>query len=98
MDGDNNLTVGNNTNTPSTSQQNTNNDNLDDANSIASSASTLQMSILENRLESEMTKLGNMVKDTVAGLTEHVNQKLGETDRNFKTCLQTLCQLVRIQI
>ena len=67
MDGDNNLTVGNNTNTPSTSQQNTNNDNLDDANSIASSASTLQMSMLENRLESEMTKLGNMVKDTVAG-------------------------------
>ena len=51
MDGDNNLNVGNNTNTPSTSQQNTNNDTFDDANSIASLASTLQMSILENRLE-----------------------------------------------
>ena len=90
MDGDNNLTVGNNTNTPSTSQQNTTNDNFDDANSIASSASTLQMSILENRLESEMTKLGNMVKDTVAGLTEHVNQKLGETDRKFQNLLADL--------
>ena len=90
MDGDNNLTVGNNTNTPSSSQQNTNNDNLDDANSIASSASTLQMSMLENRLESEMTKLGNMVKDTVAGLTEHVNQKLGETDRKFQNLLADL--------
>ena len=90
MDGDNNLTVGNNTNTPSTSQQNTTNDNFDDANSIASSASTLQMSILENRLESEMTKLGNMVKDTVPGLTEHVNQKLGETDRKFQNLLADL--------
>ena len=90
MDGDNNLTVGNNTNTPSTSQQNTNNDNFDDANSNASSASTLQMSMLENRLESEMAKLGNMVKDTVAGLTEHVNQKLGETDRKFQNLLADL--------
>ena len=90
MDGDNNLTVGNNTNAPSTSQQNTNNDNFDDANSIASSASTLQMSILESRLESEMTKLGKMVKDTVAGLTEHVNQKLVETDRKFQNLLADL--------
>ena len=66
------------------------NGNIDDASSIASSASTLQMSMLENRLESEMTRLGNMVKDTVAGLTEHVNQRLSETDKRFQNLLADL--------
>ena len=37
-----------------------------------------------------MRKLGNMVKDTVAGLTEHVNQKLSETDRKFQDLLADL--------
>ena len=58
--------------------------------SVASSANSLQMSMLENKLESEMTKLGNMVKDTVAGLTEHVNQKLSETDRKSQNLLADL--------
>ena len=95
MDGDNNLTVGNNTNTPSTSQQNTNNDTLNDDISIPSSAGTLQMSMLENRLENEMTKMGKMMKDTVTGLTEHMNQRLNEVDRKFNTLLADLVPAVR---
>ena len=46
--------------------------------------------MLENKFESEMTKLGYMVKNTVAGLTEHVNQKLSETDRKFQNLLADL--------
>ena len=91
MEDENNLALGNSTNNPSTSQQGViDNGNIDDASSIASSASTLQMSMLENRLESEMTRLGNMVKDTVAGLTEHVNQRLSETDKRFQNLLADL--------
>ena len=75
MEDENNIVVENNTNSPSTSQLNANNVIFDDTKSTASSASALQMSLLESRLESEMTTLGNMMKDTVAGLTEHVNQK-----------------------
>ena len=90
MEDENNLAVENNTNTPSTSQLNANNDNFDDTKSIASSASALQMSLLESRLESEMTTLGNMMKDTVAGLTEHVNQKLSEVDRKFQNVIADL--------
>ena len=46
----NNSVNGGNTDNPSTSQQNINNDTFDDGNSIASSAGTLQMSLLENKL------------------------------------------------
>ena len=47
---------------------------------------------LENKLESEMPNLGNMVKDLVAGLTEHVNQKLSETDGKFQNLLALLAE------
>ena len=39
-----------------------------DTQSEASSASGLQLSMLENRLETEMTKLASMVKNTVGSL------------------------------
>ena len=48
------------------------------------------MSMLENRLENEMTKMGKMMKDTVSGLTEHMNQRLNEVDRKFNTLLAEL--------
>ena len=48
------------------------------------------MSLLESRIESEMSTLGNMIKDTVAGLTEHVNQKLSEVDRKFQNVIADL--------
>lgn len=86
----NNLAVGDNTNNPSTSQQNLNNDTLDDDNSVPSSAGTLQMSLLENRVETELTKMGKMMKDTVTGLTEHMNQRLDEVDRKFNNLLADL--------
>ena len=81
-------------NSPSTSQQNHNNDTLNDDISIPSSAGTLQMSMLENRLENEMTKMGKMMKDTVSGLTEHMNQRLNEVDRKFNTLLADLVPAV----
>ena len=90
MEDENNLVVENNTNSPSISQLNANNDNFDDTKSTASSASALQMSLLESRLESEMTTLGNMMKDTVAGLTEHVNQKISEVDRKIQNVIPDL--------
>ena len=37
-----------------------------------------------------MTNLGNMMKDTVAGLSEHVNKKLSEIDRKFQNLLADL--------
>ena len=57
MEDENNLVVENNTNSPSTSQLNANNNIFDDTKSTASLASALQMSLLESRLESEMTTL-----------------------------------------
>ena len=48
--------------------QNGGEDDALDNQSEASSASGLQMSMLENRLESEMTKLATMVKNTVGSL------------------------------
>ena len=77
----------NNTISPSTSQLNANNDIFDDT---KSTASALQISLLENRLESEMTTLGYIMKDTVAGLTEHVNQKLSEVDEKFQNVIADL--------
>lgn len=78
-DRNNSVNVGN-TDNPSTSQQNINNDTFDDANSIASSAGTLQMSLLENKLESEMANMSRTIKDTVTSLTEYMNSKLSEVD------------------
>ena len=45
------------------------------------------MSMLENRLESEMTKMGKMIKDTVTGLTDYMNHRLNEVDRKFNNLL-----------
>ena len=44
-----------------------------DTQSEASSASGLQLSMLENRLETEMTKLASMVKNTVGSLQRTIN-------------------------
>ena len=44
-----------------------------DTQSVASSASELQMSLLENKLENEMAKMANIVKDTVSSLQESVS-------------------------
>ena len=90
MEDENNLVVENNTTIPFTSQLNANNDNFADTKSIAGSASVLQMCLLESRIESEMTTLGNIMKDTVAGLTEHVNKKLSEVDRKFQNVIADL--------
>ena len=90
MADENNLAVRDNVNNPSTSQQNANNDTLNDDISIPSSAGNLQMSMLENRLETEMTKMGKMIKDTVTGLTDHMNHRLNEVDRKFKNLLADL--------
>ena len=48
------------------------------------------MSMLENRLETEMTKMGKMIKDTVTGLTDHMNHRLNEVDRKFNNLLADL--------
>ena len=79
-----------NTENPSTSQQNINNDTFEDANSIASSAGTLQMSLLENKLESEMANMSRTIKDTVTSLTEYMNTKLSEVDSKFNNLLADL--------
>ena len=47
-----------NMNTASTSKHNIDTETYNDGNSIASSANSLQMSLLENKLESEITKNG----------------------------------------
>lgn len=54
-----------------------------DARSDASSASTLQMSMLENRLESEMTKMATMVKNTVSSLQNTISSTLEQFERKF---------------
>ena len=41
-----------------------------------------------------MTKMGKMMKDTVTGLTEHMNQRLNEVDRKFNTLLADLVAAV----
>ena len=72
-------------NAPSTSQQNTTNENnmYGDDNSLASSANSLQMSMLESKLESEITKMGKMMQDTISSLSEHMDQKLAEINSKF---------------
>lgn len=84
-----NLAAGETLYNPSTSQQNMD-VTFDDDHSVANSASTLQMSMLESRMESEMTKMSKMVKDTVSCLTEHMNQKLREVDTKFNNLLSDL--------
>ena len=88
-DRNNSVNEGNKDN-PSTSQQNINNDTFDDANSIASSAGTLQMSLLENKLESKMANMSRTIKDTVTSLTEYMNSKLSEVDSKFNNLLADL--------
>ena len=51
-------------NNPSTSQEQTTEETFD-TQSVASSASELQMSLLENKLENEMAKMANIVKDSL---------------------------------
>ena len=61
-----------------------------DTQSEASSASGLQLSMLENRLETEMTKLASMVKNTVGSLqctitsmAEQMEKKWAEIDQRI---------------
>ena len=83
MEDEYNLVVENNTNSPSTSQLNANNDNFDDTKSTATSVSALQMPFLESRLESEMTTyLGNMMKDKLL-VSLSMLKKLSEVDKKF---------------
>ena len=72
-------------NAPSTSQQNTTNENnmYGDDNSLASSANSLQMSMLQSKLESEITKMGKMMQNTISSLSEHMDQKLAEINSKF---------------
>ena len=72
-----------NMNTASTSKHNIDTDTYNDGNSIASSANSLQMSLLENKLESEITKMAKMMQNTISCLTEHMNQKFTELDTKF---------------
>ena len=72
-----------NMNTASTSKHNIDTETYNDGNSIPSSANSLQMSLLENKLESEITKMAKMMQDTISCLTEHMNQKFTELDTKF---------------
>ena len=72
-----------NLNSPSTSHHVEGNETFDDNNSVVSSASSVQISMLENKLESELAKMGKIMQDTVSYLTEHMNQKLTELDSKF---------------
>ena len=65
------------------------NDTLDNQ-SVPSSASELQMSVLENRLENEMAKLTSMVKNSVSSLqsaitdmTDRMEKKFSDIDERF---------------
>ena len=79
-----------NINIPSTSQQNICNETYDDGHSVASSAGSLQLTFLESKLDSEMTKMGRMVQDTVSSLSEIMNQKLTELDMKFNNLVADL--------
>ena len=80
----------NDINNPSTSQQNMCNETHDDGHSVASSAGSLQLTFLESKLDSEMTKMGRMVQDTVSSLSEIMNQKLTELDIKFNNLVADL--------
>lgn len=79
-------------NAQSTSQQNTTNENsmYGDENSLASSANSLQMSMLESKLESEITKMGTMMQNTISSLSEHMDQKLAEINSKFNNLVADL--------
>ncbi|MEW8544977.1 MAG: hypothetical protein AB2693_15740, partial [Candidatus Thiodiazotropha sp.] len=79
-----------NVNDQSTSQQNISHEDYDDGHSVANSASSLQMSLLESKLDSEMMKMGKMVQDTVSSLSEFMNQKLTELDSKFNNLVADL--------
>ena len=79
-----------NINIPSTSQHNICNETYDDGHSVASSAGSLQLTFLESKLDSEMTKIGRMVQDTVSFLSEIMNQKLTELDVKFNNLVADL--------
>ena len=83
LDNSNNCVSEDSINNPSTSHQNAGNETYDDGHSVASSAGSLQLSMLESKLDSEMLKMGRMVQDTVSSLSEIMNQKLTELDTKF---------------
>ena len=74
-----------NMNTTSTSQYNIDTETYNDGNSDASSANSLQISLLENKLDAEITKKGKIMQDTISSLTEHTNLKFTELDTKFKS-------------
>ena len=58
--------------------------------SNTSSASELQMSMLENKLENEMAKMTNMVKSTVSSLQNSVSKLTDQFERKFSQIEQKL--------
>ena len=61
-----------------------------DTQSEASSAIGLQMSMLENRLEAEMTKLTSMVQTTVGSLQSTITSMLDQIENKFAEIDQQL--------
>ena len=58
--------------------------------SNTSSASELQMSMLENKLENEMAKMTNIVKSTVSSLQNSVSKLTDQFERKFSQIEQKL--------
>ena len=77
---------------PHTSPENIGDDSID-TQSGASSASALQMSVLENRLENEMTKMASMVKNTVSTLQNTISATVEQFERKFAEIEQKLNSL-----
>ena len=77
---------------PHTSPENIGDDSID-TQSGASSASALQMSMLENRLENEMTKMASMVKNTVSTLQNTISATVEQFERKFAEIEQKLNSL-----
>ena len=72
MASENNSNAEVNMNTVSTSQYNIDTETYNDGNLIANSANSLQMSLLEKKLETEITKMGKMLRDAISCLTDVV--------------------------
>lgn len=64
-----------------------------DTQSVASTASELQMSLLESKLENEMTKMAGMVKDTVSSLHNSVSSLTKQFEQKFSEIEQKLSSL-----
>ena len=79
-------------NNPSTSQEQITEETFD-TQSVASSASELQMSLLENKLENEMAKMANIVKDTVSSLQQSVSSLTERFEKKFSEVEQKLSSL-----